>query len=299
MNLNPLTALPSALLAGSFLVLFQATPAAAQGTVFIGGSGKSPVEVNLDIIDGGPQAGARRMLKMPGTDEASDAPIKLRPPKGLKKPAKSVKLRLKKPAKPARKTVAKVRRVTTPAPTAKPKPKAVPVPVVKAKPVSQPKAIIKAPPKAVKPPPPPPVVAKKAPPPPPAKQKTPAKAAAPKKKTKLASLPKKAPPAVRPGIMRVAFTGASTRLSSEARSQLKALADGIEGSNARLQLKAYAGGTSDTPSSARRLSLSRALAVRSFLIESGVRSTRIDVRALGRAADQGPPDRVDVIRLVK
>ncbi len=58
---------------------------------------------------------------------------------------------------------------------------------------------------------------------------------------------------------------------------------------------AYAGGDNDNASQARRLSLSRALAVRSYLIEQGVRSTRIDVRALGNKTDVEPADRVDLI----
>ncbi len=66
----------------------------------------------------------------------------------------------------------------------------------------------------------------------------------------------------------------------------------------RLQLRAYAGGSDDSASHARRLSLSRALSVRSELIEQGVRSTRIDVRALGNKSKDGTSDRVDVI-LVK
>ena len=64
--------------------------------------------------------------------------------------------------------------------------------------------------------------------------------------------------------------------------------------NLRLQLLAYAGGGNQTPSQARRLSLSRALAVRSRLIEKGIRSTRIDVRALGKKSEGGPPDRIDI-----
>ena len=65
----------------------------------------------------------------------------------------------------------------------------------------------------------------------------------------------------------------------------------------RVQLYAYAEGTAQTASRARRLSLSRALAVRSYLIDRGVRSTRMDVRALGNSVTQGPADRVDIIIL--
>jgi len=79
------------------------------------------------------------------------------------------------------------------------------------------------------------------------------------------------------------------------KSKLKALAAQFKGkTDERLQLKAYAGGKGVSPSKARRLSLSRALAVRSYLISSGVRSTRIDVRALGNKTTTQPINRVDV-----
>lgn len=67
----------------------------------------------------------------------------------------------------------------------------------------------------------------------------------------------------------------------------------------RLQINAYAAGTSDTLSVSRRLSLSRALNVRAFLIDQGVRSTRIDVRAIGLPEDTGPADRVDILLLAQ
>jgi outer membrane protein OmpA-like peptidoglycan-associated protein len=60
-------------------------------------------------------------------------------------------------------------------------------------------------------------------------------------------------------------------------------------------LQAFADGTADTASQARRLSLSRALSIRSYLIEQGLVSTRMDVRALGNRFESGPPDRVDVV----
>jgi len=62
----------------------------------------------------------------------------------------------------------------------------------------------------------------------------------------------------------------------------------------RMQLLAYAGDPDLSSSRARRLSLSRALAVRSYLIGKGVRSTRIDVRALGNRVPEGSPNRVDL-----
>ena len=79
----------------------------------------------------------------------------------------------------------------------------------------------------------------------------------------------------------------------------KTQAVAITEADGRLQLQAFAGGSGESASGARRTSLSRALAVRSFLIEAGVRSTRVDVRALGTAADSGPPERVDVLYVVR
>ena len=96
---------------------------------------------------------------------------------------------------------------------------------------------------------------------------------------------------------RVEFSGGDAELSTAAQAALKQIATAVGPTERRVQLNAYAGGTAETVSVARRLSLSRALAVRSFLIDAGVRSTRIDVRALGIAEDTGPAERVDVVLL--
>jgi outer membrane protein OmpA-like peptidoglycan-associated protein len=61
----------------------------------------------------------------------------------------------------------------------------------------------------------------------------------------------------------------------------------------RVQLDAYGGAPHDKSSDARRISLKRALAVRQLLIEDGVSSDVIDVRAMG-GSDNGQPDRVDI-----
>jgi outer membrane protein OmpA-like peptidoglycan-associated protein len=63
----------------------------------------------------------------------------------------------------------------------------------------------------------------------------------------------------------------------------------------RVQLDAYGGAPGDKGSDARRLSLKRALGIRQLLIEDGVPSEKIDVRALGGIDDGGAPDRVDVL----
>lgn len=68
----------------------------------------------------------------------------------------------------------------------------------------------------------------------------------------------------------------------------------LESGASRVELEAYGGTPGDKSMDARRLSLKRALAVRQLLIDDGVPSSRIDVRAMGGTDDRGPADRVDV-----
>lgn len=65
--------------------------------------------------------------------------------------------------------------------------------------------------------------------------------------------------------------------------------------SARVQIIAYATPADEGQSSARRLSLSRALGVRGYLMENGVEPQRIDVRARGANTAQKPFDRVDLV----
>ena len=91
------------------------------------------------------------------------------------------------------------------------------------------------------------------------------------------------------------FNGTDTRLSADAQKALDAVIGKLgKSENLRVQLMAYAAGEGLTSSKARRISLSRALSVRSHLIENGIRSTRIDVRALGDKAEGEQKNRVDV-----
>lgn len=62
----------------------------------------------------------------------------------------------------------------------------------------------------------------------------------------------------------------------------------------RLELLAYASAENGSTSNARRLSLSRALAVRAYLIDRGIKTVRFIVRAQGDRFDSGPADRVDL-----
>ncbi|MEX2648718.1 MAG: OmpA family protein [Alphaproteobacteria bacterium] len=99
-------------------------------------------------------------------------------------------------------------------------------------------------------------------------------------------------------VLSVGFAADESELRPETVSALAGLVAAMRrDEGARIQLLAYAGASGGSASTARRLSLSRALAVRGYLIENGVRSTRIDVRALGDNVDEGSPERVDVVAL--
>lgn len=63
----------------------------------------------------------------------------------------------------------------------------------------------------------------------------------------------------------------------------------------RLQLLSFASASDGRDSAARQLSLRRALEVRTLFIDAGVRGTRIEVRALGANAQDGPADRIDLV----
>lgn len=146
-----------------------------------------------------------------------------------------------------------------------------------------------------------PAVAPPAPPAPPAIKKSEppkapevAKVEAPKATPKSPETPA-AEPTSGAVAYKVVFAGDAAAVPSNARESLKAVADRVNATEEqRIQLAAYASGANMSPSSARRLSLSRALAVRSFLIDAGVRSVRIDVRAMGDKIAGDPANRVDV-----
>jgi len=90
----------------------------------------------------------------------------------------------------------------------------------------------------------------------------------------------------------VLFDGTSAELSAEGRAALDQFAQTIIARNTRqIELRAYAAGT--TPES-RKVSLARALVVRSYLIDRGVKS-RIDVGAFLADGRSGPTDRVDIV----
>ena len=276
------------------LAIAASAPATAQ--TMIGQRNSASVSVDLSVLD---QLGSTptvpqllqpsvRSLLMPNARQPAGsrfAPLaqpQLNPPDA---PTGSVSLKpptqTKRRAAPARPKVAK-----------RPPPK----PRVTAPAVPKVAAVPKAP---VAPPPPPPTAATTPPPPPAINPPRPAVKAPPPPPQQSAALTSRLAPtgALKPGQQfRLGFDSGSAAISDDTETQLEGVAKSMkQDGNLRLQLLAYAGGGAQTPSQARRLSLSRALAVRSKLIEKGIRSTRIDVRALGNKSEGGPPDRVDII----
>lgn len=95
----------------------------------------------------------------------------------------------------------------------------------------------------------------------------------------------------------IKFSAGVTELGAGSQPALDAIAARLLGNdNLRVQVIAHATGSADDAMEARRISLARAVAVRAYLIDKGVRSLRIDVRALGNRADSGPvADQVDLL----
>lgn len=116
----------------------------------------------------------------------------------------------------------------------------------------------------------------------------------------LASAPATSAPALAPGRpSMIQFAAGRSDIPPEGQDVLNSIAAQLAGNpKLRLQLVAYASGPSDDAVVSRRLSLARAVQMRSYLIEKGVQSVRMDVRALGnRTEGGGPADRVDLVIL--
>jgi len=120
-----------------------------------------------------------------------------------------------------------------------------------------------------------------------------------KTRTQVAALPSASVPAeVLDGgqTYRIPFGTESSDIPDDGKKYLDELAQRMKSDSAlRLQLLGYAGSMQDSASKARRTSLFRALSVRTYLMKQGIRSTRMDVRALGNLVEDGAPDRVDAV----
>lgn len=272
-----------------------ATPLAAQS---------ESVSVDLSVIsDGGVSvfgpASRSGLLVPPRSNPVSELHVaphvapKLRAPVAQANAASSVRktASVKVAEMPAPKKQAVVV-ASKPAVALAPAPKPVPVKVVaKAEPTPAPPSMPTKAPEKKKMPAPAQTATSKAPPPPPQV----AVAPEPKVSAQQANTGAQAVEIAPGQALRIAFTETETKLPESVKDALRKVADGVQDKkDLRLQLMAYAGADGLSASKARRLSLSRALSVRSFLIENGVRSTRIDVRALGNKTSEKPANRVDI-----
>lgn len=92
------------------------------------------------------------------------------------------------------------------------------------------------------------------------------------------------------------FEASSSDLNPDTQKKLDDVIKQMISSTAgRLQVRAFATGEDGTASSARRVSLSRALSVRSYLMDHGIKPNRVDVRAMGTETDRSPLDRIDLV----
>lgn len=98
------------------------------------------------------------------------------------------------------------------------------------------------------------------------------------------------------GAARLVFEPGADELPAGASGDLDAIAQRMMADESmKVQVLAYSSISGDNESQARRKALSRGLEVRKYLINQGVRSNRIDVRALGSKSEGGPADRVDIV----
>lgn len=97
---------------------------------------------------------------------------------------------------------------------------------------------------------------------------------------------------------RIAFTSANVTLDDNMHHEIDRIADLLDDSDAsRLLIKGYASGTDANRAEARRLSVSRALAVRAYLMDKGIKPSRVDVRGMGSDSTDTSAalDRVDLV----
>ena len=257
----------------------------AQETVIIGGSGQTAIEVNLKVLRNLDGRASKRTLRFPG-ENTSQSVVLRTPGDARTTPAPRSRPALSAPRITARPSVAAP---VTPVVRA-------PVTLARSAASRALESTAAASARIIPPAPPPaPQVVRQAPVQ--NRAMTPPKAIvpAPTSSQQTAALPPADGQA-----LRLLFEGSAAKLNAAAQQQLQQIAAALSANNQRIQLKAFASGATGTiRGTARRESLSRALAVRTYLIQNGVRSTRIDVRALGVPNDGGPSDRVDVILLTQ
>ena len=95
------------------------------------------------------------------------------------------------------------------------------------------------------------------------------------------------------------FKAEDTNLTDKMKAQIKSqiLPEVQKDKTARIQILSFASAPNADDSTARRISLARALAVRDYLKEANIDVGRMDVRALPSDGNSVPPDKIDVVLL--
>ncbi len=111
--------------------------------------------------------------------------------------------------------------------------------------------------------------------------------------SQIAMLPAAGPSPVQ---ARILFPEASVELSEPAKIELIRVAEMLtQDQSTSVQLLAFAQASDSGTGSAGRISLTRAFVVRAFLLGQGVQPLRMNLRSLADQAQDGPPDRVDIL----
>ncbi len=103
-------------------------------------------------------------------------------------------------------------------------------------------------------------------------------------------------PPIPVGGIRIIFPVDLNEVPVEANAALDDLAaQMLADESMRIQIMCYSSGNEETESKARRKSLARCINIRQYLFKKDVRTTRMDVRALGLKSEGQPADRVDIV----
>jgi outer membrane protein OmpA-like peptidoglycan-associated protein len=295
----------------------SAVSVSAQDTQVIGGHGGPSVEVDLSVLDSLPPLATLPELLRPGLLPHARASRERLPFRSERIGGRSLSMGNVRPAprpiaKPTRPTVTPPKVAVPRLPVAKPaappaKPRMVaksvpPAPAIpkvsSTAPVNKPKAkpVLVARPAPTRPQlaPKAPVIASKAPAPPkPMPTQTAARSVSAGTSAAASGKPVSA---IEGGGARLLFDEDQSAFGDAMAAPLGVLIKDLKANDKRrVQLLAYAATADGNASKARRLSLSRALSVRAYLMSQGIASTRMDVRALGDRSEAGPANRVDVM----
>ncbi|MCF8481590.1 MAG: OmpA family protein [Rhodospirillum sp.] len=141
--------------------------------------------------------------------------------------------------------------------------------------------------------PPPETPALTPPPAPPVAKASPEATPAPKAETQVAT--RTTPDIQTDGTVTLSFTAGAPDLPAGSENALNRVAEILsKDSGRRVRILSYANADGGNANQAKRLSLTRALNVRAYLMDQGVRSPNIEVRAMGDQGAGSNPDRVDV-----